>query len=211
LTRRGPVLAARIEAAWLAGDRVRAEADLRDASDLGIAAHYRWVAGELALWRWRLDPQTKPPADIAEPYAQQIAGDWAAAAARWEALGCPYEAAEALADSDDEATLRRALAEFDRLGARPMVGIVSRRLRDLGARGVARGPRPTTRANPARLTAREMETWRLLAEGLRNAEIADRLSVSTKTVDHHVSAVLAKLGVRSRVEAANAFIQQAGA
>lgn len=205
LARSGAVQVARVEAALLASDRRRAEAELHALNIAGFEPPNPWAAGELALWRWRLDPLAKPPANIAEPYAQRIAGDWAGAAASWEALGCPYEAAEALADRKDEATLRRALAEFERLGARPMAALVTRRLHELGARGFARGPRPTTRANPAWLTSREMETWRLLAEGLRNAEIADRLSVSTKTIDHHVSAVLAKLGVRSRVEAAKAL------
>jgi DNA-binding NarL/FixJ family response regulator len=64
-----------------------------------------------------------------------------------------------------------------------------------------RGARATTRANPAGLTQRELEVLGLVAAGLRNREIADRLSLSTRTVDHHVSAVLGKLGVRSRVEA----------
>jgi DNA-binding NarL/FixJ family response regulator len=78
---------------------------------------------------------------------------------------------------------------------------VERRLRDQGVRGVRRGPRPATRANPAGLTARELEVLALVAEGLRNAEIAERLVVSEKTVGHHVSAVLRKLEVRSRVDA----------
>jgi len=78
---------------------------------------------------------------------------------------------------------------------------VSRRLRELGIRDIPRGPRPATRANPARLTARKTEVVRLVAQGLRNGEIAERLSVTPKTVDHHVSAALSKLGARSRLEA----------
>jgi DNA-binding NarL/FixJ family response regulator len=76
-----------------------------------------------------------------------------------------------------------------------------RRLRSGGARRIPRGPRPQTRANPAGLTGRELEVLALLAENLRNAQIADRLVVSEKTVDHHVSAILRKLDVRSRGEA----------
>jgi DNA-binding NarL/FixJ family response regulator len=119
-------------------------------------------------------------------------------------LGCPYEAADALADADQEPQLRTALAELERLGARPLAAAVARKLRELGVRGLARGPRPATRANPANLTAREAEVLALVAEGLRNADIARRLFVSPKTVEHHVSAVLVKLGVRTRGEAARA-------
>jgi DNA-binding CsgD family transcriptional regulator len=204
LSRRVPVFMARIEAAWLTGDHACAEAEINAACVIAGELNDPWLKGELAYWRWQVGSSAKPPSGIAKPYAQQLAGDWARSAASWESLGCPYEAALALADSGDEAALQRALAEFNQLGARPMAAAVTQRLRRLGALGIARGPRPTTRANPARLTAREMEVWDLLAEGLRNAEIANRLSVSTKTVDHHVSAVLAKLGVRTRTEAAHA-------
>jgi DNA-binding CsgD family transcriptional regulator len=206
LERRALVRAARAEAAWLAGDRCRAAAEAQAEYAPVAVCGDRWLAGELAFWLWRTGQLVETPV-AAEPFAQQIAGDWAAAAASWQALGCPYEAARALADSGDEAMLRQALAEFDRLGARPMVTVVTRRLRALGARTIARGPRATTRANPAQLTSREMEVWRLLPEGLRNAEIADRLSLSPKTVDHHVSAIIMKLGVRSRTEAAQALQQ----
>lgn len=65
-----------------------------------------------------------------------------------------------------------------------------------------RGPRVTTRENPAGLTARELDVLALLNQGMRNTEIAERLVVSRKTVDHHVSAILRKLNVQSRGEAA---------
>jgi DNA-binding CsgD family transcriptional regulator/tetratricopeptide (TPR) repeat protein len=200
----GQVAAARAEAAWLEGDPGRALPLLERAIEATGRGGDGWLAGELAYWRWRAGGPNRVPDGAAEPFALQLAGDWAAAAERWRALGCPYDAAAALADADREAPLRAALAELGRLGARPAAAAVGRRLRELGVRGVARGPRPATRANPANLTARELEVLALLAEGLRNADIARRLFISVKTVEHHVSAILSKLGARTRSEAARA-------
>ncbi len=97
--------------------------------------------------------------------------------------------------------LREALGTFEALGARPMTAIVTRQLRKLGARSIPRGPRPSTRAHPAGLTSRELEILAFMATGLRNSDMARHLHLSPRTVDHHVSSVLAKLGVRSRTEA----------
>ena len=78
---------------------------------------------------------------------------------------------------------------------------MARKLREQGARGLPRGPRRATRASPAGLTPRQTEILALVAAGLRNAEIAARLHVTSKTVEHHVSAILQKLGARTRAEA----------
>jgi DNA-binding NarL/FixJ family response regulator len=133
-----------------------------------------------------------------------LAGDHEAAAQAWDALRCPYEAALARADTGEEQQLRRAHAELLALGATATAAVVARRLRARGARGVARGPQARTARHPAGLTPREAEVLALLAEGLRNADIAARLHVSPRTVDHRVSSLLAKLGVRTRGEAAAA-------
>jgi DNA-binding NarL/FixJ family response regulator len=137
---------------------------------------------------------------VAEPFALSMADDWRGAAAAWEALESPYEQALALADGD-EAAQREALAIFERLGARPAAEMTRKQLRQTGARGLPRGPMRATQANPYGLTPRQLEILLLLAEGLHNSEIAERLSTTPKTVEHHVSAILAKLHARSRAEA----------
>jgi DNA-binding NarL/FixJ family response regulator len=129
------------------------------------------------------------------------------AAARWRALGCPYEAAIAQAGAPDEEASRRALEELQRLGARQAAAVVARRLRARGVRGLPRGPRPATKENPAHLTPRECEVLELVAEGARNAEIARRLVLSERTVSHHVTAILRKLDVRNRGEASAAAVR----
>jgi DNA-binding CsgD family transcriptional regulator len=203
-----PVAAAAAELAWLEGDP-KAAAVAAEATDeaLEIATRYgsSWAIGELACWRRRAGVQEDAPAVAAGPYRLELAGDSEGAAQAWLDIDCGYEAAVVLCCGGEETGLRRALAEFQRLGARPAAAIAARRLRELGARDLPRGPRESTRLNRSQLTARELQVLDLVAQGLRDAQIAQRLFLSEKTVHHHVSAILRKLGVSSRTQAAAQF------
>jgi DNA-binding CsgD family transcriptional regulator len=193
------VAAARAEWRWLAGDLAGC------AAEAGAAFHPVFRANEpyqseVAMWVWRGGALPEAPPDIPVPYSLEMTGDWRAAADAWEQTGCPWEQALALLQGDEEAQ-RQALAIFEGLSASPAAELTRRLLRERGARGLPRGPRPGTLANPQGLTNRELEVLPLLAEGMRNAEIADRLSTSPRTIEHHVTGVLMKLNARSRAEA----------
>jgi DNA-binding CsgD family transcriptional regulator len=152
----------------------------------------------VAVWLLRMHSAVVPSGDLAEPDRPQIDGYPDKAAQLWTDLGCPYEAALALLGVAKEGPLREALSIFAGLGAAAAVRLTRQRLRALGVRSVPAGPRSATRADPAGLTRREREVLGLICAGQTNAEIAATLFISAKTVDHHVSAVLAKLGAPNR-------------
>jgi DNA-binding CsgD family transcriptional regulator/tetratricopeptide (TPR) repeat protein len=194
--------AVRAELLWLAGKPDRAAAEARAAYDQTASEIDQWRAGSLAIWLSRLQAQTEFPAGLPEPYALEMAGDRQRAAHAWERLGRPYDAALVWVMSSDEAGLRGAVKTLDDLGARATSAAARRRMKDLGMTAIPRGPRRATQADPAGLTAREREVLALLTEGLPDREISQRLFISERTVHHHVSAVLAKIGVSSRTAAA---------
>jgi DNA-binding CsgD family transcriptional regulator len=149
---------------------------------------------------WRVGGLGEVPDRLATPFEMMIAGDWEGAAAEWNRIGCPYEEAMALSEGDTAAKFQ-ALEIFDSLGARPAGQWLRSTLRVEGIESIPRGPRQATRENPEGLTSRQAEVYELITKGLSNGEIAERLFISQKTVEHHVSAVFAKLGVTSRGEA----------
>ncbi|HEY0766643.1 MAG TPA: LuxR C-terminal-related transcriptional regulator [Steroidobacteraceae bacterium] len=201
LQRIGTLAAICAEAAWLAGDREGVLREVQPAYELARHRSDPRMKGELAAWLWRVNALGQQPTDIAEPYALEISGDWQGAARAWKALGCPYEHASVLAWYGAEPEQREALEILEQLGAAPAAQALRRQMRESGVRGVPRGPNEATRANPSGLTAKELQVLQLLAQGCTSAQLARRLHRSRKTVDHHVGAILEKLGVHSRTEA----------
>jgi DNA-binding CsgD family transcriptional regulator/tetratricopeptide (TPR) repeat protein len=197
----GPVAIARAEAALLAGDRERLAAETQPVYDEAVKRRFAPVAGELAVWRRRAGVDEPTPSWLRAPFSLELAGNREEAADAWARVGARYESALALAWADDDSLLLRALEDLQQLDAAPAARLVARRLRERGVRGLPRGPRPATRENPAGLTARELEVVRLLAEGHTNQTIAERLCVSPRTVDRHVSSLLRKLDAGTRGQA----------
>ncbi len=199
----GRIRVARAEAAWLAGDDRTAIAEASAAISSACDHGESWIAGQLALWRHRAGHPAPVPAgcSIATPYRLEIAGDWQEAARFWHERGLLLEEARALANATDEATLRQALSIFDQAGAWSDAARVASRLRKLGFRNVRRGPHQATRSGFAMLTPRETEVLSLMAGNATNRMIAQQLYLSQRTIEHHVSAILAKLDVPTRAAA----------
>jgi len=189
------------ERAWLAGDHDTASEHVRRASYAALRFGPT-SRGLVATWQRRLG--LPYPEVTLEPWASWLRGDTTAAVAAFESLGSPYAAAAVLLDSGTKTGLREALARFEALGARAAADRTRQRMREAGLRAVPLGGRATTRAHPLGLTRREHEILERLCAGATNDEIAQELFISVRTVDHHVSAVLAKLGVANRRQAAAA-------
>jgi DNA-binding CsgD family transcriptional regulator len=192
------------EAAWLRGDPGTLDDRVLGLYERPVDEDHPWQLGELTTWLHRLDVPVRAVSGLPEPFGQELAGNHDAAAQWWNEAGCPFEEAAALTCSGEPDALRRALDLFISIGVPPAVSLVRGRLRQAGQHAVPRGPRPATRANPHGLTDREAEVLTLLREGLSNAAISRRLFISERTVHHHVSAILRKLGVRSRADVAGA-------
>ena len=195
-----PAAAAKAENMWLTevNDPDLAER-FQELLAEGIRREFPWLAGPLGFWLWKLGDITEAPEGIPEPYRLVIEGEPLKAAAIWQAKGVPYERGLALMHGDPASRLE-ALEIFETLGATAVAAKLRKALRDEGV-AVPRGKGRETRGHAAGLTARQAEVLQLLDEDLTNAEIADRLFVSPRTIENHVSAVLNKLDASTREEA----------
>jgi DNA-binding CsgD family transcriptional regulator len=176
---------------------------LRKVYAMALERRQPQMIAELGFWMWRAGEIRELPELATLPFAALVRGEWRRAADEWEALGCPYEKAMALLEGDANAA-REGLAILEGIGTGDVAALMRRKfgIKRRRGRGKAR------LSNDGGLTARQMEVLDLMAAGLTNAQIGERIGISVKTVDHHVSAVLAALGAGTRTEAAGAAMQR---
>ncbi len=186
---------------WLRGSKTEMVDAIGALYEEALGTESQWARGELGYWMWKAGSIDEPPNNCAVPFALQIAGEWQDAAKVWRRIGCPYETGLALMESGLPEPMLDALEIFDSLNARPIGDRLRAELRDMGLRSIPRGPTRSTRRSPAGLTSRQTEVLELVVESLTNAEIAEKLFVSKKTVEHHISAIYSKLQVNTRAEA----------
>lgn len=206
-----PIRLALVEAAWLAADRSTCHAQLAELMNLDHEKFDPWELGEIAVWRRRatMPGELDGAVDrIPAARAAELDGDAAAAAAEWQRLGLPYEQALSLLQirgPEANAALARAVVVLEEMKARPAATFARNVARRLGAEGQLprrrRGSYAETRRHPLGLTRREQEVLGWMIRGAGNKQIARRLSRSSRTVEHHVSSLLGKLGVANRMEA----------
>ncbi len=158
------------------------------------------LGGRFAAWATLCGlPHTfsgRPP----EPHAAMLAGQWSAAADAFGSVGWAHDRALMLSMVESRDALLEAVSIARAQNAGPLERRATQRLHEIGV-APPRGPTATTRSNPAQLTDRQLEVLSLLREGETNAAIGARLHVSPRTVEHHVSTILTKLGVASRAQA----------
>ncbi|HSN72405.1 MAG TPA: LuxR C-terminal-related transcriptional regulator, partial [Steroidobacteraceae bacterium] len=192
-----PVAAAAAELAWYEGNPAAIRSAVLDALSVARKDPAPWETGELLYWLGLTGADRPTGFEIAAPWAALARGDWAAAAEVFAAIGCRFEQALALMRGDRD-TRRQAVLVFEQLGATRAANRLRGELREAGERRLPRGPRASTRSNPAGLTRRQLAVLELVADGMTDAQIAGKLHLSTKTVGHHVSAILGKLDVETR-------------
>ncbi len=212
LFRLGVVWAARAEAAWLAGDDETARAEAQAGLAAATSSHADpWLVGHLRRWAYLAGGpfDDAPTVDTVTPYRFEVGGDWQAAAAEWTRLGCPYDAALARLGGGVPA-VEAAMETFRSLGARAATRRAHQRLTQLRGRD-SDTRRKATSADPYGLTSRERDVLELVAAGHSDAEIGAALHISPKTANRHVGAILSKLGVRNRTQAAAYVHRQSSA
>jgi DNA-binding CsgD family transcriptional regulator len=196
-----PLITSQLEFAWLTGEPVDQHLLSDVESKFFAVKDNSWFYAEYAYWKHRVGLLREELVNnFVTPVRLEFVGDWKAASVAWEKIGCPYEQALALMDGDEQSQ-REGLGILDRLKATGTINHYRRKLNLKTAKSVTKGPRESTLNNPGQLTDRQIDILKLLEAGLQNKEIAEKLFISPKTVDHHISAILTKFNVNSRAKA----------
>ncbi|HEX5654466.1 MAG TPA: AAA family ATPase [Chitinophagaceae bacterium] len=202
-----PSLVALLEYEWLTGKTVIKTGDLERAIGMMGQSINNIENNEFAFWLLKARKKHLPLDDLYEGYDVGTVKKAQKAAVLWEKLGCPYVKAMVLFEGDDD-DKRQAIKIVHELGATAIYEKMKMQMRMSGIKSIPRGLRKTTLSNAAQLTIRELDVLQLLKEGLQNKEIASRLFISAKTVDHHISSILFKLDSNSRTKAVKEAISR---
>jgi DNA-binding CsgD family transcriptional regulator len=195
-----PVLVAILEYEWLSGEQLLTKMDIDCAISMSVLSGNVYENSEFAFWLHKARKQRAHLREYYPPYVADTRTEALRAAQLWEEIGCPYEQALTLFEGTD-ADKRRAIAMVQKLGADAIYQKMKQEMQNSGIKSIPRGIRSSTRSNPAHLTEREKDVLHLLKDNLQNKEIASRLFISAKTVDHHISSILLKLDVNTRGKA----------
>lgn len=194
-----PTCRALAEGYWLRGQKEKARSVVEQGWAHGCKADDPWLTGQLMVWGHRLGLNLQAGSPVAALYQLEMDGHVLEAASQWALLGAPFEQAVCLMRCGG-AHLQQAADLFAQQGAHLALDLTRAQARTQGVRGIKRGPYAAARENDSGLTARELQIYELLASGMSNADISNRLNRSVRTIEHHASKVLAKLGVRSRAD-----------
>lgn len=195
-----PALIALLEYEWITGRTVIEKKAIDQTINMIALMGNVYDNSEFVFWLYKARQQDVSLQKIFEGFHVSNEESAIKAAGLWKQLKCPYYQALTLFEGN-ETNKRMAISIIQKLEAAAIYEKMKLLMRGSGIKSIPRGLRKTTRSNPANLTERELDVLLLLKEGLQNKEIAARLYISAKTVDHHISAIFFKLDVSSRVKA----------
>lgn len=195
-----PVATAFLEYEWITGNRFMQPEDIDRTIGMIKQVKKDFTKSKFFYWLPKARKEYLPFNEKNKDNELSIVQMTVKDAAYWQKTGCPYEQSLALFEGD-EAEKRKAISMVHDLGADAVYEKLKQEMRNSGIKSIPRGVRKTTRENPSLLTDRELDVLALLKDGMQNKEIAARLYISAKTVDHHISSILLKLDINSRSKA----------
>jgi DNA-binding CsgD family transcriptional regulator len=199
-----PVLFGLIEYFWLRGAISEAMQVMADVPTWKLES--KWDVSEACIWKNRLDAA---PACIAPgweispetPFSAEAGERWQEARTNWMNIGAALDSLLLLLSEATEESIHECVAQAEKIGATQYMLRARQLAREIGIKGIRRGANASARNNPLGLTPREAQMLELLQAGLSNKEIANRLSRSERTIEHHTSALFKKLEVTNRQQA----------